>query len=615
MVLQVLTARNVLFLGAFPWPSFGKGNEDCFRGGNGLTYEACCQEARGCWGDAEWAREYCCEGASSADALERWNLLAATLSHVRDTVDCELKAWLHGVLPMCEKGLIARLSALDIIDASWVSSSWVPSMLYRRGRTAVEGLHFVMLLCQTVLHWRTAAQVGAGLGDDLLAPFRASHAKAAEELRRYSLEATTRSWTRQLKLLKLLGTRPRDAGAGRAADAGAGSAVHVALVASVGEPVFAFKAMATIRSALFFARRKKLHFHLFVDAAGELALRGCLDELRQKEPILAARAANFELHGEDVLQRFFRVLRANLGDLPGCLGQTKLFGDTGWIRLFVHELFRHRPDVALLVFVDAGDYVFLEDVSLVLRHRGQFGESQLAASPRDGDMPFQLLDLPRMRRLNFTKILSETVREGFGESPSYWCSLGEGVTTRALAQNASLWHVFEEPWIVEPREHGGVQGRGGGVKNVWKKPAPRPDDAAIWRDRVYPGLFDWTVLHVHCPLFVETFLATTLEGSLPPSRSQYKFLGWVVRPFHSASIVNATLEASGVHNGHLSFLRCNEKALGVHFTSTLKSVPWGRNFLNFWAGAGNLGRDGRRAWGDDAGDWQQRSLTSAAAFS
>ena len=64
------------------------------------------------------------------------------------------------------------------------------------------------------------------------------------------------------------------------------------------------------------------------------------------------------------------------------------------------------------------------------------------------DMPFQLLDLPR----NFTKILSETARKGFGESPSYWCSLGEGVTTRALAMNSSLWHVFEEPWIVEPRK-------------------------------------------------------------------------------------------------------------------------------------------------------------------
>ena len=70
-----------------------------------------------------------------------------------------------------------------------------------------------------------------------------------------------------------------------------------------------------------------------------------------------------------------------------------------------------------------------------------------------------------------------------------------------------------------------------------------------------------------------------------------------------------------MHSGHLSYVRCNEKAWGVHFTSTLKSVPWGRNFLNFWAGAKKLGRGEAVAWGKDEQDWLQRSLASAATFS
>ena len=87
---------------------------------------------------------------------------------------------------------------------------------------------------------------------------------------------------------------------------------------------------------------------------------------------------------QDILRQFFKVLRENIE--PGCLGQTELFGDSGWIRLFVHELFKHRSDIATMVFVDAGDYVFLEDVSLVLNQRQHFSASQLAASPRHGHM-------------------------------------------------------------------------------------------------------------------------------------------------------------------------------------------------------------------------------------
>ncbi|CAE7715414.1 Larp4b [Symbiodinium sp. CCMP2592] len=575
--------------------SIGRGNQDCFRGQPGLSYETCCQERwqeELCWGvDVEGVGEYCCErDDSSLVEMELWSLVGNIIVEVASAVDCELATWQDGTSGKCEKALLGKLVQLDVVDAKWVHNVWAAAMKNRTGRTSVERLHFAMLLCQTFLHSRTASFVQA-FENDLLTPLRVSHAAGADELRRYSLLATAKSWVRQLAVLR---SAPRNLGV-----------VHLALVASVGEPVFAFKAMATIRSALFFARRKKLHFHLFVDAAGEEAMRYCLDELWQHEPILAARAAAFELHGEAVLHHFFKLLRASI--VPACLGQTKHFGDAGWIRLFVHELLRSRPEVDLLVFVDAGDYVFLKDVSQILIQRQHFRASQLAASPRGAAMPFQLLDLQRMRRQNFTRILSEAVREGF-ESDGQFCSLGEGFATERLASNARLWHVFEEPWVVDPREHGGVQLRGGGVHNVWNNEV----DGAIWRDRVYPGLFDWTVLRVHCPLFLESFFATALQGKLPPSRSQYKFLGWAVGWYHLGSIGNWTLEETGLLGGDHSFVRCNEKASGVHFTSTLKSVPWARNFLNFWSGATELGRDG--PWGEDEQDWLQRSLTSAATF-
>ena len=553
-VCKRFLAQLVILFSVFAGMSLGQGDEDCFRGQDGASYETCCREerqARLCWGpDAEWISKHCCESASLMHAEERLDLLANVIFDLQMTVKCELRAWQARRPSYCEMDLLAELAALDVVDVKFLNQVWSPSMTFRNGRTPLEGLHFAMLLCQTALQWRTAKMMAESFGADFLTPFRLFHAAAASELHQVSLEATGKSWARQLALLK---KAPLEA-----------HAVHVALVASVGEPVFAAKAMATIRSALFFAMRRKVHFHLFVDTAGAPAMRQCLYKLQRDEPTLAARAAAFELHGEDVLRKYFQLLQRSI--VPGCLGQTQLFGDAGWIRLFVHELFRDRPDLTLLVFVDAGDYVFLEDVSLVLRQRGQFKKNQVGASPRDGDMPFQLLDLPRMRRANFTKILVDLVRSGFQEFPSYYCSLGEGVTTRQLTKNASLWHIFDEPWVVEPREHGGLQARGGGMKDVWHP----LHSGSVWQDRVYPNLFDWTVLQVHCPLFSESLLATSFEGRMPPGRLQYKFYGWIVRSYHLASVMNASLEASGLHNGHLGYLRCNSKARGLHFTSTLR---------------------------------------------
>ena len=103
------------------------------------------------------------------------------------------------------------------------------------------------------------------------------------------------------------------------------------MIASAANPPYASKAMAGVRSALFFAREMPLHFHFFVDAEGEKDMHRALAEV---EPWLLSRCT-YEMHGESVLKSFFKMLRSTLP--VDCLGKTSHFGDAGFIRLFVHR--------------------------------------------------------------------------------------------------------------------------------------------------------------------------------------------------------------------------------------------------------------------------------------
>eukprot|EP00933_Yihiella_yeosuensis_P036328 TRINITY_DN30094_c0_g1_i1.p1 TRINITY_DN30094_c0_g1~~TRINITY_DN30094_c0_g1_i1.p1 ORF type:complete len:419 (+),score=62.63 TRINITY_DN30094_c0_g1_i1:138-1259(+) len=359
--------------------------------------------------------------------------------------------------------------------------------------------------------------------------------------------------------------------------------------------------MATVRSALFFARQKRLHFHFFVDEEGEPAMRHEIEEMEREEPVLASRAARFEMHGEDVLKSFFGVLRDTLP--AECLGAgSSLFGDSGWIRLFVHEIFRNRPDVDLLIFLDAGDFIVLEDLSLVLGYRAKFSDEQVAGGPHGGAVPFQLFDLQRMRNVNWTYLVQEQTES----SLSQWsksCSLGEGYITQALSFNSSLWYDFDAEWVIEPREFGGLQGPGGGVRNLWA------NHKAVWLDRSYPGLgADWTELRVHCPQFTENFLTHVFLSNKPTDMFAYYLAGDMASSVHVGGKANLSLKLAGLFEAkYQSSIQCNQRMFGVHFTSTLKSVPWARLYMNYWAGPQ------RQPWGEDHDEWRKRSLAMARA--
>lgn len=182
----------------------------------------------------------------------------------------------------------------------------------------------------------------------------------------------------------------------------AAEAVHIAMVASIGSPPFGRKALAGIRSALFFAQERPLHFHLFVDAQGHADVRAALSTL---EPWLYARG-HFQLYGDGALRRAWALIRRLVP--RDCRSHSTHYGSAGFLRLLVHEIVR-QSEVRALVFVDAGDYVFLEDPARLLDHHRRFSASQVAAAPVSHPLPFQLFDLPGPRRwVRLSKKATET---------------------------------------------------------------------------------------------------------------------------------------------------------------------------------------------------------------
>ena len=385
--------------------------------------------------------------------------------------------------------------------------SWLHARPRLRGgaKDATASWQGALQMAETALNWKVRM-----LGDvfengpKILDYIQTVHADTAQKLRAaFDSSAAQRLFT-ELRRPVRMETKRRP--------------VHIAMVASVGVPIFAAKAMATVRSALFFARRRLLHFHLFADGAGVGAVHAALHGL---EPGLAARAKQFEVHSEEVILPFFNKLARIIP--PDCLGYSSKFGDSGWIRLLAHEVFTRPRNFTQLIYVDAGDFVFLDDPALMLEHAQEFRGQQVAGGPFGGAIPVQVLDLVKMERAYWTRIVQRIVSQEVSQHGGGACGLGEGHMTGVLSRISELWHDFDSHWAVEPREFGGVQGTGGGVRDVWRMPA-------LWDLRVYPGLLDWTSVQVHCPLFSEGFLNMIFEGEIPADSAALK-LGSPMVPF------------------------------------------------------------------------------------
>ncbi|CAJ1340191.1 unnamed protein product [Effrenium voratum] len=548
--------------------------------GDGTTFESCCVvSGDGCfetWGSLEQAAaEFCCSTPESVSAHgnhERlWEVQAAVTTKAALAVDCFRR--LGGD---CELHFVEEVARMEVGDPEHLRR-WL-ARPHRWRAEPVDLWHAGLAMSEVVLHWRLQEMLGLyfGSGPNILGNiefFNKMHSLLVKQL-----HLTIRELS-QLRFLEELRRpwRPR------------GPPVHIALVASVGLPVFAAKAMATVRSALFFARRRPLHFHLFADGEGVAAVRAAWARL---EPRLARRGT-YEVHSD--LQPFFQLLS---GLLPqDCLGRSRKFGDSGWLRLLPHEVFKVR-NFKRLIYVDAGDYVFLEDPALMLRHRRHFTSTQVAGGPLGGSIPVQVLDVDRMARVGWTDLLRRFVKQQVREVGPSMCDLGEGWISGALANEAVVWHNFDANWAIEPREFGGLQGSGGGMRDLWLQ---SPD---VWRERVYPGVQDWTQLRVHCPRFSESFLTAAFLGEMPADKAAFIWAQHLAAENDASAVENRTLyQAHFTTVWNQMGIKCGSKILGLHFALNLKAVPWARRFLNFWAGS--------EAWGADVEDFEKRAMTRA----
>lgn len=353
-----------------------------------------------------------------------------------------------------------------------------------------------------------------------------------------------------------------------AAHAGAIGPVDIAMVASVGRPAFGLKALAGIRSALFFARKRPLRFHLLVDGEGELDMQNALSTL---EYWLLARGT-FLFYRVDRLHRAWEQVH---GLVPlGCLHFNKHYGSPGWLRLFAHEVITD-DSVHVVAWVDAGDYLFLSDPAKLLEYHVQFKASHIVGFPKAHPLPFQLFDLRKMRSADWVGIVSKAFKNGYATQDRF-CELGEGHTVKVLTResdNKDLWYWFPSTWAYEPYSEW-LPGYGADRDSFERR---TPGSEVVWQNMPYPGLQNLVSLRVYCPDFQELFLSLVLYSSAG-SDSQISMAAGASSHMHKRIWSNDSWTDSKAQE-----LVCGEQVKGVHFVLPFHHQPWAHRFLNFWA--------------------------------
>lgn len=313
---------------------------------------------------------------------------------------------------------------------------------------------------------------------------------------------------------------------------------HIAMVASIGWPPLGRKALAGVRSALFFAHERPLCFHLLVDEKGEADVRRALATL---ESWLKSRG-RFKFYRGEALDSAWRQIMAAVPQ--DCLDYSARYGSAGWLRLFAHEIILD-PEVELVAWIDAGDYVFLEDPAHLLRYGEDFeGDEALGAPGLPNSwavLPLQLMDLPRLRRLFWSQLVVAKVQEGYASLGPRLCELGEGRVVHALRNSEDtrrLWHQLPGTWAYEPWA---MWLPGHGIAGIWRHSAslrpllaesaaaPSPDaDGALWLEAAFPGLVDFTTVRVHCPGFLEVIAthASGVQRADPDVQARFLFFWW-----------------------------------------------------------------------------------------
>eukprot|EP00438_Fugacium_kawagutii_P031808 Skav203279 [mRNA] locus=scaffold324:167979:172217:+ [translate_table: standard] len=338
------------------------------------------------------------------------------------------------------------------------------------------------------------------------------------------------------------------------------SVVHLAMVASIGSPPYGRYALATLRSALFHAKQRKLHFHLFVDKAGWADVEEAMEHL---EPWLRLRLATVDYYGLAVLKKFWKVLKRYVPQ--SCISKHGEFGWLGWMRLFSHEV-PWKADIEDLIWVDAGDFLFFADPSLLLdQHREALdGKGGAIVSHPSSNIHSFAFNLPKMREAKWTRI--------FGRFLSF-----ELRTNRSGGHDAIC-------------QVGGFQR----LKDLRPRGSFKFAESQMWNGREHPGLIDATRAFVFCPTLIDWF-AHGMAAGMPPF-----FVVEIAQAFEYFSKQITSLLNHGFYSESPSFgdqdlqhFHCGRPILAMHLIRHFHTEsPWGMRLLDFWSNAPGL-------WGGD----------------
>eukprot|EP00931_Biecheleriopsis_adriatica_P081488 TRINITY_DN54808_c0_g1_i1.p1 TRINITY_DN54808_c0_g1~~TRINITY_DN54808_c0_g1_i1.p1 ORF type:complete len:353 (+),score=66.79 TRINITY_DN54808_c0_g1_i1:84-1061(+) len=292
----------------------------------------------------------------------------------------------------------------------------------------------------------------------------------------------------------------------------------------------------------------------------------------------------FVFHRADDMQGLWRVVKASVP--PDCLTYSHGvhgYGSPGWLRVFAPHFWSETKawqGVRSLLWVDAGDYIFLEDPAELAKYQGSFSPQQLLGVPFAHHKTVQLYDLQKLQNSDWTQLVADAVRSGYARhGKDHWCSLGEGNTLNELAsRHADLFFHMPSSWSYEPWYE--LVDVGYGVVDFWTKKGGRMREA--WKGRAFMGQSDFLSLQVHCPDWLETFVACVKHAW----RARHVDLVFEsCLPRANAASTRNLLNQSFTDSQSGQELTCGQRVHAVHFVSRFKALPWAVRFLNFWAGA------------------------------
>jgi len=558
----------------------------------GFSEERCCSEQdNGCWteqmANAGLTRTICCVLARSTEKLgERaaTQLIGGFAQSVGIFVQYGPKT--------CSESVAHLITVLKEFPPSAVASDlqWLsmqPQALLCPSKVdQVDKMHFMLSALEAVvLNLRSEDPIAksavletAILGEALHGALLRRSGSIWMQHARHFVQNSARSWG-------LLDRFPRPHSSEK-------DAMHIGLVASVGKPAFGAKAMASIRSALFFAQERPLVFHLVVDDEGELSMHRALATL---EWWLKAKGT-FQFHHIRTLEKTRQKVRDMVPH--SCLKDNSRYGSIGWVRLFPHEVVDAAVDAVL--WVDAGDFVFLDDPAKVLSYIKKFSSEQFIGAPTSHALPFQLFDMVKLRATSqkWDDMLANVAEEGFRKRGAEFCNLGEGFAVHALTVREDLkriWYWMPSTWAFEPWADWLL---GHGVKDIWShRVADGQGFPEVWTARSHPGLESFMGMKIYCPPFTVSLITHILSGW---TNSVANIASGLLRSRASHLMAQSNGTFGDSKN---QALRCNEKVHALHFVYPFHSVPWVHRMLNFWAGSD--------VWSAEAMHREKRDLSTA----